>query len=202
MFYRFFRGFFRLLFMLLFGIRAYGQQNVPERGGVLLLSNHQSFLDPPLVGVPISRQLGYLARRSLFRGALFGWVIRSLGAMPVRRGAADRAAIRCAIERLLAGEALVMFPEGTRSRDGALQPIRGGFRLLVRKAGVPVVPVAVDGAYRAWPRGRFLPRPRRIRVSYGRPIPAADLVELTDAEAGERLTREISSLLSRLQRLS
>ena len=109
--------------------------------------------------------------------------------------------MRRAIERLRSGHLLLMFPEGTRTRDGELQPIRGGFRLLVRRARVPVVPVAVDGGYRAWPRWRLLPVPAQVRVIYGRRIPAEEFNDLSDEEAGERVAREISALLGTLRSL-
>jgi 1-acyl-sn-glycerol-3-phosphate acyltransferase len=192
---------FRLAFTLGLQLRAYGQRHVPESGGVLLLSNHQSFLDPPLVGVPVGRWLTYMARASLYRNPLFGELIRSFNAFPVRRGAVDRQAMRRAIELLNEGHGVVMFPEGSRTPDGSLQPFKGGFRLLLRRAPVPVVPVAIDGAFDAWPRYRRLPRFGKVRVMYGPPIPAEALIALSDEEAAERVRLAINALQKALERL-
>ena len=182
-------------------LRVYGQANVPRRGGALLLSNHQSFLDPPLVGAPIRRHLTYMARDTLFRNPLFGALLRALNVFPLKRGRADRASMRRAIERLRSGEIVVLFPEGTRASDGVLQPIKGGFRLLLRRSNVPVIPAALVGAHRAWPRTRRFPRPTRVRVMYGRAIQPEELADLSDREVADRVAREISLLLDRLRRL-
>jgi len=188
-------------FRLCLGFRAYGQKNVPLTGGALLLSNHQSYLDPVVIGAPLRRRLRFMARETLFRNPLFGTLLESVGAFPVRRGRPDKTSIRHAIELLASGEALVMFPEGTRSHDGRLQPILGGFTLLVRKANAPVVPIAVDGTHRAWPRSKRLPTPARVRVAYGVPIPPDEFNGITDAQAGQRVWNEIAALLDALRRL-
>jgi 1-acyl-sn-glycerol-3-phosphate acyltransferase len=174
--------------------------NVPKRGGALVLSNHQSFLDPMLVGCPGPRFFHFMARHTLFRNGLIGWILRWVNAFPVERGRADRAAIRTAIERLKAGHGVVMFPEGTRSPDGELQAMKGGFRLLVRKAHVPVLPVVVDGAFKAWPRSQKLPRPSPVSVIYGQCIPPEEFDNLSDDEAAERIQREMAALLAELRR--
>ena len=183
-----------------FRLRAYDVANVPKRGGVLILSNHQSFLDPMLVGCPVRRTFHFMARDTLFRNRILGGIFRWVYAFPVKRGRADRAAIRATIERLATGEAVVMFPEGTRTPDGELQPVKGGFRLLVRRANVPVLPVVIDGAFKAWPRSRKLPRPAPVSVIYGQSIPPEELENLSDAEAAGRVQREMAALLAELRR--
>jgi 1-acyl-sn-glycerol-3-phosphate acyltransferase len=199
-----FHEFARLLvaavFALCFRLRVIGAQRVPDAGGALLLANHASYLDPPLIGACLRRHLRYMARASLFRNPVFGALLRALNAFPVRRGRPDKASLRRAVAELAAGELLVMFPEGTRTTDGELGPMKGGFRLLVRRAGVPVVPVAIDGSFEAWPSGGF-PRPHRIRIAFGRPIPASEWNRLSDEEAAARVRAEIVRLLSRLRRL-
>jgi len=181
--------------------RAHGQGNVPGHGGALLLSNHQSYLDPVLIGSFAPRRLVYMARLTLFTNPVFAGLIRLLGVFPVKRGRPDRDSIRLAIRHLQSGEVVVMFPEGTRTPDGELQRVKGGFKLLVRKANVPVIPVAVDGTHRAWPRWRALPRPRRIRVMYGPVIPSEEFDGLTERQAADRMGRELSFLLRKLRRL-
>ncbi len=195
------KGLARIFCGFFFRLRAYGQDNLPERGGALLLSNHQSYLDPPIVGIVVRRRVAYMARDTLFRNLMFGGLLRLLNVFPVKRGRPDHASIRLAIDYLRSGQVVVMFPEATRTRDGALQQVKGGFRLLVERANVPVIPVAIDGAFRAWPRDRLLPRPRRVRVMYGRAIPQVELEGLSDDEAAARAFREISSLLEKLRRL-
>ena len=191
----------RVVLGFFFRVRAYGQESLPVEGGALLLSNHQSYLDPPLIGIAARRPLVYMARDTLFSNPLFAAVLSLVGVFPVKRGKSDKDAIRLAIEHLKAGEILVMFPEGRRTSDGRLQPIKGGFRLLVRRARVPVIPVAVDGTYGAWPRSRLLPRPRQVRINYGVPVPPEEFENLSDDEAGQRLTREISFLFEKLRNL-
>jgi 1-acyl-sn-glycerol-3-phosphate acyltransferase len=198
--YAFARGIVVAVSKMCFGLRSVGAHRVPAEGGALLLGNHASFLDPPVIGAPLRRHLRYMARDTLFRNRLFGWFLHCVNAFPVRRGRPDKDSIRRAVAELASGELLVMFPEGTRSPDGTLQPMKGGFRILVRRAGVPVIPVAVDGSFEAWPRDGT-PRPHPVRVAYGRPISAAVIGRLSDEEAAERVRSEILRLLLRLRRL-
>lgn len=166
--------------------RAFGLRRVPCSGGVLLASTHQSHLDPVLIGIALGRPVHFMARSTLFEIPGFGTLIRALNAFPVRRGTADLEAMREGIRRLRAGAALLVFPEGTRSPDGRIQPIHPGALLLAVRAGVPVVPVIVDGANRAWPKHRSFPRPHPVSVRFGEPIP---LPESSDREAiSRRLT--------------
>ena len=160
----------KVVFRVVFRLRVFGRERVPEEGPVLLVSNHQSFLDPVLCGVGLRRELDYIARDSLFHNRLFAKYIRSLNAFPIHRGQADLAAIRTIVERLGAGRAVVLFPEATRTADGRIRPIKGGFELVARKGKATVVPVVIDGAYEAWPRTAKLPRPRRIGVLFGEGI--------------------------------
>jgi 1-acyl-sn-glycerol-3-phosphate acyltransferase len=129
----------------------------------VLLANHESHLDPVLVGVASRRPLSFLARKSLFQGP-FGLLIRSLDAIPLDRDGMGIAGLREVIRRLKQGEATLVFPEGTRTHDGEIGPFQPGFGILVRRSGATIVPVGVDGAYEAWPRHRRLPRPVRIAV--------------------------------------
>jgi 1-acyl-sn-glycerol-3-phosphate acyltransferase len=162
-----------------FRLRVYGRRRLPRRGGAIVASNHQSVLDPVFFCGFLPRPLESFARASLFRG-VFGRLIRALNAFPVERGGRDTAAIRGAIERLRAGRALLVFPEGTRTETGAVGAFEPGVAALARRAGVPVVPAAVDGAFEAWPRGRALFRAGApCAIALGRPIAPGtpDLVE-------------------------
>ncbi len=162
-----FRFFFRYLFVVCFGFRSFGERSVPERGGVVLAANHQSFFDPILIGLALRRRLHYAARDSLFRNPIVSWVFRSVGATPVSREAFRAGDLRELAGIVEEGGALVLFPEGTRTRDGSRGEPRRGFALVAERARVPVVPVLIDGAHEAWPRHRRLFRRRRLRVAYG-----------------------------------
>ena len=173
----------------LFRGRVFGTQRVPRTGGVLLVSNHQSFLDPILATLALPRECHYMARDTLFRNPLLRRLIQSLNAFPIRRATADLTAIKETLRRLKAGALVVTFPEGTRTLDGSIGPMHPGVVLLARKAGVPLVPAVILGAFQAWPRHARLPHPHPIVVAYGEPIAADELARLED-EACIRLVRE------------
>ncbi len=198
-FYRFSHFLVRNLFRL-FPVRWHGAENVPLEGGCLLASNHQSFLDPPLVGICLRRQVHFMARSSLFRG-LFGRLITALNAFPVDRDRADPNTFREAIRRLKDGAALLIFPEGTRSPDGSLKPLLPGVGMLALRAGVPVVPVYIHGAFRAWPRGRKMFRFfRPIYVFFGKPFdPAEAAGKGSSRERYENVARTIESRLREME---
>jgi 1-acyl-sn-glycerol-3-phosphate acyltransferase len=147
-FWRFCRGIARLLATLMFEMRVYGLENVPRRGGVLLISNHQSYLDPVLLATFVRRQISFLAKSELFENKYFGWLIRSLHAFPIRQGAGDVGAMKETIRRLREGHGLTLFAEGHRTETGELLPIQPGAALVIRRAGVPVVPCVIQGSYR------------------------------------------------------
>ena len=158
------------LFILLAGFRRFGCRNIPRRGGCIIACSHQSFLDPVIIGFSSSRAVNYLARSSLFKRGIFAALIRSYGAMELERDEADMKALKKCVERLRRGEIVLLFPEGTRTRTGEIGPLKPGVFLISSRAGVPVVPAAVEGSLKAWPRGRLLPRPAMVRIAYGEPI--------------------------------
>lgn len=174
--WRWWRLLCRMMFILPYRGRAFRTDRVPVEGGVLLLANHQSYLDPLFSALALSREVSFMARASLFGNFAFSWLIRSVNAFPVKRGAADVGAIKETLRRLKAGRAVLLFPEGTRTRDGSIGPMEQGVAVLAKRARVPIVPVLVDGAFEAWPRGRKLPAiGLPIGVYYGKPI-ASELV--------------------------
>lgn len=178
---------FGVLYRLLFRYRAYHPERVPASGPVILAANHTSFLDPPLVGLPLARPLSYLARKSLFRNWLIGAVLRSWQVVPVDRDGAGAAGLKAILNRLRQGHAVLLFPEGTRSPDGRLQPARSGIGLAIIKSECPVVPVRVFGTYEAWGRHYRFPRPRRIAVAYGEPLDFTALRREAKTASKERL---------------
>jgi 1-acyl-sn-glycerol-3-phosphate acyltransferase len=165
---------------IMFRYRYSGGENVPLTGPLLVVSNHQSHLDPVLIGIASPRQVGALARASLFVGP-FAWLIRSYGAVPVERGSAT-AGIRALLGALKAGEAMIVFPEGTRTDDGNLRPFQGGFCAIARRSGAAIVPTTIDGAFSALPRGKVLPRLRPISLTFHPSIAPDEIARLTDAE--------------------
>ena len=193
------RAVLKLAFPMFLRFRAWGVGNVPRRGGVLLVSNHQSFFDPLLVGVPLPWGACYMARRTLFDVPGFGWCLWAVNAFPVERGGVDRRAMRTAEELLSRGGALVVFPEGTRTPDGQVKPFKAGFALIAARAGVPIVPVAISGAFEAWPRHRRLPRARRVHVAYGEPVPAPGAAKGACREAAEDVWRRVVALEEELR---
>jgi 1-acyl-sn-glycerol-3-phosphate acyltransferase len=177
-----------------YGLRVSGRRALPRRGGFVLASNHQSFLDPMVLGVASPRPLAFLARESLFQHPLFGLIIRKLNAIPVATDSLSPDALRRAVQVLKRGWPLVVFPEGTRSPDGRLHPLRRGVALLAVRAGVPVIPVRIFGAYAAWPRHRKFPRSRgRIAVAFG-PL----LVYDSQSDTYDSYVETISRALRRL----
>jgi len=191
--YSFMRALLRIFTTVWFDLKVYGTENVPQTGGVLLVSNHQSFLDPPLIGVQLRRKASYLAKSGLFENPVFGWIIRNCNAFPVRQGEGDVGAVKETIRRLREGHMLTVFPEGGRSEDGELQPILNGAALVVRKAQVPIVPIAIEGSFKAWPKHRKLWQRSPVRVLIGKPavvhdMKAKDITEFIDQQIRELFT--------------
>jgi 1-acyl-sn-glycerol-3-phosphate acyltransferase len=149
---------------------VYNPERVPLKGPVILAANHQSFLDPPLVGAGLRRDINYLARESLFRFPVVGWVLRNWNSVPVDREGGGARGLKAILDRLLDGGAIILFPEGTRTRDGKFQPARSGIGLTVIKSKAPVVPVRVFGTYEAYGPSMRWPKPRRVGVKYGKPL--------------------------------
>ena len=158
------------MYRFYFRWRVFNTERVPLTGGVILASNHASFLDPPLVGSGLSRSINYLARESLFRFPGMGALLRSWSAVPVDRDGGGAAGLKAILERLLAGGAIILFPEGTRTRDGKLQPARSGIGLTVIKSDAVVIPVRTFGTFEAYGRHITFPRPKPVAVKYGRPM--------------------------------
>ncbi len=181
-----------------FGQRTFGRENVPREGGVILAVNHASFLDPVVVGCGVVRQVHYMARRTLFWGP-FGTLIRALNAFPVDRGGADRSAVKQFINLVRGGNAVMLFPEGTRTLDGRLGAIMSGVGALAVRAGAPVVPTYVDGTFDAWSRHRKFPRPAQVTIHFDRPIAVGRKPEESKRAHQERIRSRIVSRLRALE---
>ena len=159
----------RFTFAVYFRWRVYHPERVPLTGPVILAANHASILDPPLVGAGLKREINYLARESLFRFPGAGAILRAVNCVPVDRESGG-AGLKAILARLLAGGGIILFPEGTRTRDGRLQPARSGIGLTVIKSSAPVVAARVFGTYEAYGRRLRFPRPYPVAVKYGQPM--------------------------------
>lgn len=178
-----------------FGIRFEGVSHVPLQGPLIIVPNHVTYADPPLVSIPVPRPIYYMAWRRLFEVPGLGWLIRRFRAFPVEVEMADTKATREAVRLLRSGAAVMIFPEGGRSLDGRLQPFKPGAFRLACSLGVPVLPVTIVGGHEAWPPHRLLPRPGRITIIYHPPIlpPAGADLKLAAQELARRVRNAIAS---------
>lgn len=163
-----------------FRLRVVHRERMINHGPVIMASNHESYLDPPLVGSVADRAIFFLARKSLLAGPFFGWLLPKLNVIPVDQEGNDRSALKALIRILRAGEGTLVFPEGERTQDGRLRPALPGLGFVIAKTLAPVVPMRIFGAREAWPRGSSRVRFRPITVVVGEPIyfTAADLQPL------------------------
>jgi 1-acyl-sn-glycerol-3-phosphate acyltransferase len=187
----------RTLGVAVFGFRSRFVEPLPKTGPLIVLSSHQTFLDPLLLGLATDRRLSSLARSSLYRFKPFGFVITALDAVPIDRDGSAVTAMKAVIKRLQEGAAVIVFPEGTRTHDGRLGEIKSGFAILAKKARVPIAPVAIVGAYECWPRTRRLPRPGRIRLEFGRVLTVDEVAALDERELVAECTRRLVDLDAR-----
>ena len=169
----------RLVFVVWLRYRARGVEKIPHSGGCLFLINHQSYLDPLLVGLPLHRPVSYLARDSLFPVPVIGWILRKTYVMPISRESASTTSIRAAVRRLKHGFLLGIFPEGTRSKDGSVGELKPGFITFVRRAKSPVFPVGIAGAHKAMPRNSWFMKPYKVAVVFGDPLLPEDVERLS-----------------------
>jgi 1-acyl-sn-glycerol-3-phosphate acyltransferase len=181
----------RLLATLLFQIRVAGREWLPREGGVMVLSNHQSHFDPVLIGLACDRRLNYLARDTLFGFAPFRWLIESLDAIPIDREGLGLAGLKETLRRLKGGELVLIFPEGTRTHDGEVAPLKPGFSALAKRAHIPLLPVAIEGAYQAWPRRWLFPRLSTIHIQFGEPLSAASAAAFDERQLVAEIERRI-----------
>ncbi len=161
MIYNFVKALIRIFVSLIFSLEVSGRENIPEGGGYLVCSNHSSNWDPVTVTLAIDKRLSYIAKEELFRFAPFGALIKTLGAIPVKRGGGGAAAVLAAVDLLKNGGIITMFPEGTRVKDGRkIRPKSGAVRI-ARTNNIPILPVGISGGYKLF---------GRISVNIGKPM--------------------------------
>jgi 1-acyl-sn-glycerol-3-phosphate acyltransferase len=183
-------------------LRVTGTENVPAHGPLIVVSNHLSNADPPILIVTFPRPLFFMGKAELFRNPVLAWLVRKFGGFPVERGTADRAALRHALKVLDQGIALGIFPEGGRSKTGALRPGLSGVGLLALQSGAPVLPVGLTGTevYPVngdWPLKRPPDRPRGVGVRFGKPFTVPKQVDGRRVSADEA-TRLIMTRVAEL----
>ena len=157
------RFLFRMMFRIIFRCRIEGSDNIPKTGGAIIAPNHTSFFDPPLAGAAMKRPLNFMAKQELFEVPILGFLIKRTNAFPVKRGSQDMSAMRRAFSLLEDGRLLLMFPEGTRSKDGKLGKGRAGAGMVACNAQVPLVPTRIENTFKIW---RF----RKVKIKFGAPI--------------------------------
>ncbi len=164
-------------------LRVEGAASVPTSGPVLLVANHASYLDPPLLGISAGRWVAFLAQAGLAKVGPLRWWLAQMGVTLIDRNAPSKDALRMVADCLAAGEVVAIFPEGTRCADGSVGPFRNGVQFLVRRTGACVVPIGIEGAHRAFPRKAWFPRPRKLVVRYGEMWPADKVLAAGGVEA-------------------
>lgn len=196
MFYAFLRKCAKLFYVIMYKITVIGKENMPDmKGGYIIASNHVSNNDPPVIGVTFKGRYNFMAKEELFhKNPFFTWLIKQLGAFPVKRGAKDGAqAIEKALESLEQGHIFVIFPEGTRSKDGTLGRPKSGVTLIAAQAKAPVVPVFIK-------YGRKRKFRRRIQVSVGEMMPAEKFdIDIEDRRQLKALSSDIMGEIAKLQ---
>lgn len=171
------------LYRSLWGLKVQGTPLVPRKGPLLVITNHQSMLDPLGMGVAIRRHMAFLAKKSLFQNKFFSAAIRTLGAVPVDRDGTGIAGLKAVMNLLEAGRAVLVFPEGTRTDDGRMKRFEPGITTLIRKKKPAILPVGIAGAYEAWPRDSgfrfsfpfFPPTKAAMAMSIGKPLSGEQL---------------------------
>lgn len=193
------RTFARLTFTFAWRVRCFGRDKMPRNGGVLVVSNHQSHLDPVLVGLAIDRRMSYLARASLFDFPPLGWLILSLGGIPLDREGSGLTGLKESLRRLKKQEMLLVFPEGTRSPDGTVKTFKPGFCSLARRSNITLLPVGIDGAFDAWPRSSPVPHFGTVHIHVGNPMTSEEIKNL---ETDDQLVVEVERRIRELRELA
>lgn len=183
-----------VMFWLVFRIQYRGRQNIPSTGPALIVCNHQSYLDPLLVGAALPRSVRYMAMKQLFTTRPIEIVLRFYGAFPVATRSADAGAIKKSLHYLRASELVMIFPEGERSPDGRLLDFFQGFARIAQLGDVPIVPVTIDGAVRVWPRSARWPRPGKVRVTFHAPLDPAGFLSEAGLDA-ERISMQVRDVM-------
>lgn len=186
------------LFRLLWRMRYVGTENIPPTGGLIIAANHQTYIDPFWLSVPVKRPLRYLAWDVSFNWPVVGTLMRLLGAWPLQLERGDPRAIRRSLQWLREGGALVIFPEGGRAyADGEMHKFKAGAARIALEANAPVLPVTIRGGHKVWPRGHRWPRlTGRVEIVY-HPLHCVKPLPAEDARAcARRVTEELAGIIN------
>jgi 1-acyl-sn-glycerol-3-phosphate acyltransferase len=178
----------RILAQIFYRFRIVHRERMIQTGPVIVAMNHQSFFDPPLAGNACDRAIYFLAKRSLMDGSILGWLLPKLNVIPVNLEGVDRSALKALIRAINSGEGALVFPEGTRTPDGNLQPAEPGVGLIIARTRAPVVPMRIFGAFDAWPIHGKIRLGARITIVVGEPIHFTE----ADLAHGENLYGRLS----------
>ncbi|MBJ7448805.1 MAG: 1-acyl-sn-glycerol-3-phosphate acyltransferase [Parachlamydiales bacterium] len=191
MIFRFGRALFRMYFRIFYKNQVYLPKDF-FHGGAILAANHTSYFDPPLVGVACPDDIHFLARESLFKHPVFGYLIRKAHAHPVAGGGSDLNSIKLICKLLKEGKKVLIFPEGTRTPDGQLAPFKGGIAFIALRSNVPIIPVYVYGTYDAWGRQRKAPKLfGKVAVVFGSAIDLNEYSQMDRKEAQEKVAQRL-----------
>ena len=191
-FYRCVQWFTLSIFKIFFFYKYAHADRLPMSGGALICPNHFSHLDPMAVGCIARRRVNFLAKQALWSSWAFGKLLDALECIPIDREATGIGGMKETLKRLKKGEPVVLFPEGERSYDGNLLPLMTGFTALVKRVKVPIVPIGIYGTHEAWARGVAMPRPHKVRLFVGEPIPFGDMEHMTEDEMAEFVGAKIA----------
>ncbi|GIP20131.1 1-acyl-sn-glycerol-3-phosphate acyltransferase [Paenibacillus sp. J22TS3] len=190
MIYYFCRGALRVIYKLLFRLKGIGLENIPKEGGVLLCSNHISNFDPPTIGILLDRKVHFMAKAELFEVPVLGWLIKQLGAFPVKRGGVSKESIKTSLTLLRSGKVMGIFPEGRRSSSGESGMGKKGAASFALRSDAAVIPVAIIGNYKLF---------RRTKVVYGPPVDLSEYREMSSADSLELATEKIMNHIAELK---
>ena len=190
----------QVVFTVWLRFRARGLENIPASGGGLILGNHSSFLDPLLIGMPLTRPVSFLARDSLFRIPVVGWILRNTYVKPLNRENASTASIRETVQRAEQGFLCGLFPEGTRSPSGEVGEFKPGFIALVRRMDRPIYPVGIAGTHLALGRQSLFLKPYRVRLVFGKPILPEEIAGMKERGREQELVEYVRSRVIACQR--
>lgn len=190
MIYYLVRGALRIIYKFLFRLKGIGLENIPKEGGVLLCSNHISNFDPPTVGILLDRKVHFMAKAELFEVPVLGWLIKQLGAFPVKRGGVSKESIKTSLTLLRSGKVMGIFPEGRRSSSGESGVAMRGAASFALRSDAAVIPAAIIGNYKLF---------RRTKVIYGPPVDLSEFRDTPSADSLELATEKIMHHIAELK---
>lgn len=190
------------LYMIVFHrIRVHGIENVPQQNGMIICANHQSNLDPIVVGSVMPRRTNYLAKETVFNFKPLGWLLEQFDTIAIDRDGMGVSGMKETLRRLKRNESILIFPEGTRSKDGEMNAFKPGFVALAKRVKSPLLPIGLDGTFASWPPGKLFPIPGRIHAVIGKPVQPEEFSGLSDDDIVELLAGRIKSCSEKARHL-